>query len=121
MKLVKNPFSNRFAGQAGIVPEHAAPPGFRHDFQNFANEVRTLPGVYTEPKGCILPARRYEEITRCVALRAMNEAICEMKRMYIRTAHRVKGLVCAYSHLGQKEQSRRLYEFRLVSVPNAGG
>jgi ribosomal protein S18 acetylase RimI-like enzyme len=57
-------------------------------FQNFEEELVALPGEYAPPRGRLLIA----ECAGCVALRAIDEHICEMKRLYVRPEHRGSGL-----------------------------
>ena len=53
-------------------------------FQGFEQELANLPGKYAEPTGSILLAEYQDEIVGCVAVRAINEQNCEMKRLYVR-------------------------------------
>ena len=57
-------------------------------FQNFDQELAGLPGDYASPSGCLLIA----EGAGCVALRRIDDDICEMKRLYVRPVHRGSGL-----------------------------
>jgi N-acetylglutamate synthase-like GNAT family acetyltransferase len=57
-------------------------------FQNFEEELAGLPGEYAPPRGRLLIA----EGAGCVALRAIDEDTCEMKRLYVRPGHRGSGL-----------------------------
>jgi len=53
-------------------------------FQGFATELAGLPGCYAPPQGRLLLAWSEGEAVGCVALRALEAAICEMKRLYVR-------------------------------------
>ncbi|MGA3190370.1 MAG: GNAT family N-acetyltransferase [Bryobacteraceae bacterium] len=57
-------------------------------FQNFEQELAELPGDYAPPRGRLLVA----EGAGCVALRSIDDEICEMKRLYVRPEQRGSGL-----------------------------
>ena len=74
-----------FGEYSGLVAEAVC-------FQNFDAEVETLPGAYVPPEGALLIARDGADAAGCVALRRLDDARCEMKRMYVRSAYRGTGL-----------------------------
>jgi GNAT superfamily N-acetyltransferase len=57
-------------------------------FQNFEQELAGLPGEYAPPRGRLLIA----EGAGCVAVRAIDDETCEMKRLYVRPEQRGSGL-----------------------------
>lgn len=74
----------------GLFQEYADSLDFELDFQDFREELATLPGKYAPPLGSILVARENGETVGCVAVRPLGEEICEMKRLYVKPAHRGK-------------------------------
>ncbi|MBX3389478.1 MAG: GNAT family N-acetyltransferase [Phycisphaeraceae bacterium] len=68
--------------------------------QNLEEELRSLPGKYALPRGCILLAMDGEAAVGCVALRPIEpaphdspgERICEMKRLYAKPETRGRGV-----------------------------
>jgi putative acetyltransferase len=72
--------------------EYANSLNFSLCFQNFEQELATLPGHYAPPKGRLLLGEYDDQLAACVALRPLDEKICEMKRLYLRPAFRGKGL-----------------------------
>lgn len=53
-------------------------------FQGFEAELADLPGKYAPPPGRLFLASVNEEIAGCIALRKLENGICEMKRLFVR-------------------------------------
>jgi putative acetyltransferase len=61
-------------------------------FQNFEKELQTLHHVYSPPQGCIILAKQNDVTVGCIALKPIDEGVCEMKRLYVRSEARGEGL-----------------------------
>lgn len=57
-------------------------------FQGFEQELANLPGKYAKPEGRLFLAILDGKIAGCIALRKLEEGICEMKRLYVRDEFR---------------------------------
>ena len=66
--------------------------GFTPCFQNFADEVATLPGRYAPPGGRLALALYNGQPAGCMAFRRVEERTCEAKRLFVRTAFRGLGV-----------------------------
>jgi ribosomal protein S18 acetylase RimI-like enzyme len=75
-----------------LFVEYAEELGHDLGFQQFDEELGTLPGAYAPARGCLLLVKEGADWVGCVGLRGLSETICEMKRMYVRPAWRRQGV-----------------------------
>lgn len=90
-----------------LFKEYQAFLGFNLCFQGFEAELAGLPGAYGPPSGRLILALKGDEAVGCVALKKINGAVCEMKRLYLRPALQGKGI-------GRKLAEAIVWEARLI-------
>ena len=96
--LIERGFEERDrAAIVALLREYEAGLGVSLCFQGFAAELAGLPGDYAPPRGTLLVARDTRDrvgLIGMVALRPVRDCpeLCEMKRLYVRSAARGGGL-----------------------------
>lgn len=57
-------------------------------FQGFEAELAALPGKYAKPDGRLYLAYSDDKLAGCIALRKIENGVCEMKRLFVRDEFR---------------------------------
>ncbi|MDF2607782.1 MAG: acetyltransferase [Bacillales bacterium] len=87
-------------------------------FQNFEEELKTLPGKYAPPDGTLILAIVDSKAVGCVALRKITEGVCEMKRLYVCDDFRGLGIGAKLIALVIEEAKLLKYNYiRLDTLP----
>lgn len=87
-------------------------------FQNFEEELNTLPGKYGQPRGVLILELVDGKEAGCIALRNISEDICEMKRLYVRDCYRGLGIGKRLITIVIQEALKMNYQYiRLDTLP----
>lgn len=71
---------------------YAAWLGVNLDYQDFGEEMASLPGVYAAPAGRLFFATFEGRPAGCVGIRPTSDGVCEMKRLYVEPEMRGNGI-----------------------------
>jgi ribosomal protein S18 acetylase RimI-like enzyme len=81
-----------FEGVRSLFIEYAASLNVDLCFQNFSDELDSLPGEYAAPRGALVLASVDGNFAGCCAMRPLDTVdytnACEMKRLYVRPSYR---------------------------------
>lgn len=91
-------------------------------FQGFDAELAGLPGDYVPPRGGLWLASEAGGLAGCVALRPIDGAAAELKRLYVRPAFRGRGLGRSLAqHAIAHARAAGYRELRLDTLPSMRG
>ena len=97
-----------------LILEYAASLDVDLAFQDFEHEIAALESYYE----LMLVAHVDGNVAGCVALRRIEDDICEMKRLYVRAAYRGRDLGRALAHAVIDAARKRGYaRMRLDTLP----
>lgn len=96
VQLITPATPQELAAVRAIFQEYADSLGVDLCFQQFDEELASLPGEYSPPRGALFLASVDGEVAGCCALRPLDTAdypnAAEMKRLYVRKPFRNFGL-----------------------------
>ncbi len=87
-RIVSAASDSEVASAAGLFREYEAWLGLDLCFQGFEAELASLPGKYAPPDGRLFLAYSDDKLAGCIALRNLDDGICEMKRLFVRDQFR---------------------------------
>lgn len=90
-------------------------------FQGFEDELASLPGKYSLTDGRLLLAYQDEKAAGCIALRKLENNICEMKRLFVRDEFRghkigvqlIEKLIADASEIGYEKMRLDTYPAKM--------
>jgi ribosomal protein S18 acetylase RimI-like enzyme len=98
--------------------EYAGTLGVDLSFQNFEEELKTLPERYGPPDGVVIIAYVDGRSAGCAALHRLSADVCEMKRLYVRDEYRGLGIGSKLiARILEEASSRKYRSIRLDTLP----
>lgn len=93
VKLIEVKSDSDYEIAMRLFKEYASQIKIDLGFQNFNEEIENLESKYSRPKGVIYIAYDHENSPLgCFGIRAFNNTVCELKRMYLKEEARGLGI-----------------------------
>jgi putative acetyltransferase len=100
--------------------EYARSLNFSLCFQSFEQELGELPGPYAPPGGRLILCKVDGATAGCIALKKLEPAVCEMKRLYVRPEFRGHRLgLRLTTHLIDEARAAGYARMRLDTIPES--
>ena len=90
LTIVQAETEEQIASARELFLEYESSMGLDLCFQGFEAELAGLPGKYASPDGRLFLAYSDEKLAGCIALRKLEDGVCEMKRLFVRDGFRGK-------------------------------
>jgi len=107
VRIIQAETGEEIAAARGLFLEYERWLGLSLCFQGFEEELANLPGKYAGADGRLLLAMAGEDAAGCIALRKLEDDVCEMKRLFVRDEFRGQGI-------GQRLIERVIEEARAI-------
>lgn len=121
IKLIKIHESGVWKTVTQLLLEYAESLDIDLSFQNFENELQTLPELYGLPYGGCILAVAEGVPAGCVAFKKLTQETAEMKRLYVRESFRGLGIGKTLVRAVLDCAGERGYAFiRLDTLPQMG-
>ena len=102
-----------------LFREYEAWLGLDLCFQGFEAELAGLPGKYALPEGRLFLAFADEKLAGCIALRKLEDGICEMKRLFVKEDFRGQKIgILLIEKLIEEAQKIGYKKMRLDTLPD---
>ena len=97
-----------------LFREYAALINIDLAFQNFEEELSAINKMYAPPAGGIILCKADEKFVGCIAIRKIEEHICEIKRMYVDPIFQGRGI--GKELLEKALQLAKYYNYELIRL-----
>jgi ribosomal protein S18 acetylase RimI-like enzyme len=119
LSIIEATTENHFSIIRHLFKEYETAIGIDLSFQQFDDELKTLPGKYAAPDGALFIAMINESPVGCVAFRPFEiPGIAELKRLFVRPEARGKNIGEALSvHAIEAAKNAGYSKIRLDTLP----
>jgi GNAT superfamily N-acetyltransferase len=91
-------------------------------FQDYEQELAELPWKYVKPEGRLFLAYSDDKLAGCIAMRKLDDGICEMKRLFVRDGFRGEHIgVSLVEKLIDEARAEGYLKMRLDTFPQKMG